>query len=283
MGVILSSTPLALESGKTVNSSEFNVTGATRDQIVVIFVVRNLTAPARFDIKLENKSGSAWNVAGPLMTSTIELMNGVHYARLPQAQGTVRLSIASSSPGHIDVFASDRAPSTPWASGAHRLDALGTTVAAEIPSLQLGLELALIGALTAMTRATPDGGTPVPERTAKTGTLLPASLFEYLLGNRIDHANVPPSAIQRIASSVNMTEAQLRDHVDHLNALSDVALELTVRGASQGSAGVVGLTICGFWSHHIDPGPCQSNPQGDINGVCTVTDVTDCNTLDIHY
>ncbi|MGA2129260.1 MAG: hypothetical protein ABSG76_24275, partial [Xanthobacteraceae bacterium] len=175
----------------------------------------------------------------------------------------------------IDVFASDGAAASPWASSAHRLDALGETVAAEFPSLQLGLELSLIGVLTAMSRGPASGATPEPARSpaSESGTHLPSSLFPYLLGNRIDHAGAPATAVHRIASTIGMTEAQLREHVDHLNALADVALEIAQRGVSRGApAGSTFLRpICGFWGAHLDPGPCLPS------------DVFVCNAIDVHY
>jgi hypothetical protein len=289
MSVILASESVVLDARNPAQSGEFNVGGSASGPVLLMFVVRGLAAATNLDVKLERKSGTAWNDAGPVKAGTGQIANGVYYARVPQtgtAAGTLRLAMTSSGAGQVDVFAIDGATKNPWALSGHRLDALGAAAAAQIPALQHGLELALMGTLAEKSRSRTGGPQPpAPTRNSGPATHLPASLLQYLLGNRIDYASVPAPAMQTIATSVHMTVPQLQDHIDQLNALSDVALELAGQTVSQGSlgAGTSALTICGFWSTHIDPGPCQTNPQGDINSVCTVTDVDVCSTIDVHY
>jgi hypothetical protein len=273
MSVILSSKPLHLTAGRVAHTDPFSHPSTTVGPIVIVLVVSAMKAPAQLDIRLETQSGAGFSNAGLVTMSTAgPAGNSVRYGRISQAQGTMRLAITSPETGHIDMFAIDPlSAGDPWSANAHRLDALGTAVAAEIPSLQLGLERILHGLLTTTTAQS--GGPVKPAPGAREGIHLPPGLLPYVLGNRIDHLSVPAAEVHRIAASIHMSEVQLREHVDHLNALAEVMLTIARSRVSQGAAGLQSqaINLCGFWSYHIDPGPCADG------------DVFICNTVDVHY
>ena len=273
MSIILSSNPLHLAAGRVAHTGTFTTSSTTPGPIVIVLVASELKAPAQIEIKLETQSGTGFTDAGPVaMSAGGPVTDGVRYGHIPQAHGTMRLAITSSEACHIELFASDPlSVGDPWTANAHRLDALGTAVAGEIPSLQLGLEQALHGLLkTTRAHSSPP---PAPSPGAPEGTHLPPGLLPYVLGNRIDHMSVPAAEIHRIAASIHMSEIQLREHVDHLNALAEVMLTIARSRISQGATGAQSPDIfaCGFWSYHIDPGPCDDD------------DIFICNTVDLHY
>jgi len=273
MGVILSSNPLHLAAGRVAHTGTFTTSSTTPGPIAIVLVASELKTPARMEIKLETQSGTGFSDAGPVAISAGGLVtDGVRYAHVPQAQGTMRLAITSSEACHIELFASDPlSVGDPWTANAHRLDALGTAVAGEIPSLQLGLERTLHGLLTTRRAHPSPPGAPAPG--AREGTHLPPSLLPYVLGNRIDHMSVPAAEIHRIAASIHMSEIQLREHVDHLNALAEVMLTIARSRVLQGAPGAQSpdVFVCGFWNFHTDPGPCDDG------------DVFICNIVDVHY